>query len=73
MNLGQNFQVRLKKMLFTYSITFLVLLVSFGAISGLSKIQTDLLQNKEQKSYNFYLSILISLVISIINIVLQRN
>jgi hypothetical protein len=71
-NQGQSNSSFLKKRLITFGISILVLGASFGAVYGLSKVQTDYAKTHSDVS-NQYISILISLCISIINIIIQRN
>lgn len=65
-NLGQNLSQMACKKFFTYFITSIILGGSFGIIYILS-----VEQNKSSK--NLYLSFLISIAISVINVLLQRN
>ena len=68
-NLGiDKWQLRWKK-LKTFLATVLLLAISLAVTFGLSKAQIDSASNKN----NSYLSILISLAISIINVIIQRT
>lgn len=71
-NQGQSSGSYFKKRLLTYTLSALALAGSFGAIYGLSKVQSDYAKTHTDVS-NQYISILISLCISIINIILQRK
>jgi hypothetical protein len=71
-NLGQPTSTFVKKKLLTFTATLLVLGASFGSIYGLSKVQSDYSKTHTDVS-NQYISILISLCISIINIIIQRK
>ena len=69
MNLGQDKWELRKKKIKTFLITVIVLGISFLIIYGLSSAQVSY----SQDSSNSYISFLISLIISIINIIIQRN
>ena len=68
-NLGQSLGQIIKKKMITFFVTLVVIGASFAAVYGLSVVQTRV--NKSNK--NQYISILISLVISIFNIILIRT
>lgn len=65
-NIGQTFCQTLKRKLFTYSITFLILAASFVIIFLLSREQLN-------NSDDAFLSFIISFSITVINILLQGN
>lgn len=60
------------KKVFTFGITIIILAGSFGAIYGLSKVQFEYSKTHTDAS-NQYISILISLCVSFINIIIQRT
>jgi len=66
MNIGITHWIILRNTLITYSITLAILVASFGIVYGLSVIQNN-------NSGSQCISILISLVISIINILISQT
>lgn len=69
--MGQEWSSLFLKKVLTYTIAIIVLGGSFGAIYGLSKVQFDYSKVHDDIS-NQYISALISLCISIINIIIQQ-
>jgi hypothetical protein len=73
-NLGQYQGTMIKKKMLTFGVTVLVLVASFWIIYGLTILQYHLSNNKElRETTNILISILISLCISIENVIIQRN
>jgi hypothetical protein len=70
--MGQGSWQLAKKKLVTFTVTGVVLGVSFGAVYGLSKVQNDYVERSSGGVETSYISGLISLCISIINIVIQQ-
>jgi len=69
--MGQDTCSFLSKKLFTYFIAMITLGGSFAAVYGLSKVQYDL-NNKVSRAASSYISGLISLCISLINIIIGQ-
>lgn len=72
-NLGRTSCELIKKKLMTYIVTLIILGISFAVVYGLSVAQVRFSDEENKNTNRQYLSFIISLVIAIFNVIIQRK